>query len=663
MPPFDPTTARPADVFDPATARPVAAPPESMLHALTHHSLLDMIPLRDAAGAVSQAGNWLTAGAYPSLTGVTSAALAPLMGRDPGAEFQRQKAATQSIQQDFQQRRPLAAAALATAGGALPMLATGGMAAPEEIAANASTNLTRTPLQNFARQAGTGAVVNGAASAVNAIGAPDFGGQVMGGMAGGAVLGPVAARLSSMALPALDATAGRVADMVGRIRPRANALGALGGGVDLAPASQTTRDAVRSNLMTLARRARLTPEDVTATQAAHTEAGTQPLMAQVLGEPGLSRARTLAAVPGQTPTLAADVLRARQRGQSEGVGQLFDQALPSTTPLQAGKELDQALGNASMTNFGPALAQQANPAHAARINGLLARFPDSVLQRSQHAIENLASIDGVDPNAMSSAQRLYYTKRALGDTIESMSREGLGSDQVRALTRLQGQYVNALQDAVPGLRGAMAEWADLKGSQEALGMGQQVMQQRTEDLAGWAQKASPTQRHYAEVGLRDWAQTQLERNRDGRSNIAELFATDAFRNRVQALIGPDRAAPLLRALRTRSQDFRDAQSMMPRAGSPTAPIFADLLDHVAAMPPTKHGVVHAVTSGLWRAATNPLLEHGRNLEGRELFATLTPQRAQVLRAALLKAGIKPTALQSTLPLLSATRQNGQLGAP
>ncbi len=600
----------------------------------------EQAPLDTAVNAMRTFNNWLLPGLGPTYEGAVNAGAAALRGGDPLQAFRAGRARNEAGMADLRARNPALSVGAGTVGGLLPGILTAGATPAAQASAQVTQNLTRSPAMNFARDAVTGAAVNAPIGALTSIDRPENIGQAtLQAGAAGAVAGPAIGAIAQRGLfPLLDAGV-NAATRAPRITVDPNALGAMGGNLRmLPPQPQTVREGVSNNIVRMARRERLTPARVDETMAAHTEAGQRPLLAQVLGEAGLQRGQTLASVPGQTPRVAADVIRGRQRTQREGVERLFNNAAPGRNrPIaQAEAALNTARQDVNREAFTPALNQRPDPRQAGRINQILGRIPQRVLERANNTIDELAQLDGLDPSAINEGQRLYYTKRALSNTIEEMGREGLGSDLRASYTRLADEYTNALQDAMPGLRPAMEQFRDVAKARDVLEASRNFLRMSPDELTRLRENASPIEREYAEVGWRDYVNAVLDRNRDGHANVAEMFATDAFRLRTEALLGEERAAPLLRALRTRSDDFRDLSSLMPRRGAKTAPMFADFMDQSQGVPSSNAAWIRAALD----AVRNPLAEHSRNIEGRALFQEMTPERALALKQALIDAGIR-----------------------
>ncbi len=604
-----------------------------------------------AVNGLRTLNNWLLPGLSGTYEGAVEAGKAAASGQDPLAAFRRGRARNEAGQVDFRARHPIASVAAGTIGGALPGWLTGGAANDVTVA----QNLTQRPLMRMAQNAATGAAVNAPVGALQSIDDPARIGESTLGAAGTGAAGAVGLGMIAERAPAAWRALANIGRRVPDVRVDSSMIGANGANVRLVPRPQTTRQGVEQNIIRLARRSRITPAMVDETMGDFANAGTAPLAAQVLREAGLQRGQTLASVPGATPQIAADVIRGRQRGQREGIETAFERVAPGTqrSGVQADAALTDARQSVNRDAFGPALRQTPDPAQQPRINAILKRIPPRVLERANSLVDDLAHIDGVTPANMSPGQRLYYTKRALSGSIEEMSREGLNADMRSALTRLSNEYVSALQDSMPGLRPAMERFGQIARAREVYEAGQNFMRQNVDDLARIRTSASDIEREYAEVGWRDYVASVLDRNRDGRTNLAEMFASDGFRRRTEALLGPERAEPLLRALRTRAQDFRDMASMTPRANSKTAPVFMDLLDQEqGAIPTTKAGIANAVLG----AVRNPLAEHARNIEGRALFSTMTPQRALALKQALIDAGIRLRPVQFAAPAAAASNQ-------
>lgn len=461
-----------------------------------------------------------------------------------------------------------------------------------------------------------------------------------GGGAAGAQLAPVVSWAGKTAGNALQ---------VGMPKFNPNQTNSLFGAMDnsTGPASTprpTVRQGVRSNVVKSAVRSGLTPENVAERVQPWREVGSDPLVAQALGEPGLQRAQTLASLPGKTPQVAADTIKAVRDKSPTQILDAVNEAFPITTRMKAQGAIDEGFDQASAV-YRQVLSEADDASVSARldeIEPILGRMPDEVRQLAEGTLARLAKYDGLDPNRLNLAQRLHYQKRALGQIITGMKREGLQADEVRSLTRLAQEYTKKLDEVIPGYQPVRARWGDLSEAEEALTWADDFFgKARPDELKAGFEEMTPFQKENALIGIANEIKRRVASGtKEGvrKKNIADQFLNKEFADKLRSVLGDTEAEKLVKVLNLTDRDFNELSSLIPRGNSKTVSVFGDMIDQAQAAPPVnKQGVLDLAAVPFrygWNKATNALLESGRNKEGAEMFSTFTPEKQTALEEAL-----------------------------
>lgn len=404
--------------------------------------------------------------------------------------------------------------------------------------------------------------------------------------------------------------------------------------------AQPVRETVDRSLLQMAERRKLTPEIADEMASTAEATGRNPLMAQVLGEPGLQRLQTNASLPGQAAQRTADTIAQRRAGAVSRASEDIDQAFGEGT-RQATRQNVAAKYEELSPRYNETLSRaQIAPESATSINGILARIPREEMSGVRAAGERIAQYDGLTFRQLPEAQQLHYIKMGLDQRIGAMAREGLQGTERQRLVVATKALRTEMERAIPGYRQLNGQWMDNVQTDEALSWADEFFAGgknalRPEEIAAEFQAMSPAQKQAALVSIRTrMLQTVEDRGRTGvrKTNVVDPFLSDGFENRMRAIFG-DKADDLMRRFRAEDRDFAELGSAIPRSNSKTAAVFSDMVDQMATMP-TKSNVLTQAGDFLWRKATNPLFEAKRNKETERLLREMTPAQIRALREAL-----------------------------
>lgn len=501
---------------------------------------------------------------------------------------------------------------------------------------------------NWGARTGLAALEGGSLGAKYAEGAaPDGEKGNLGRIGTGAGFGALGGVAGAQAAPAVSWAARKAGIGMPRVSP--NQLNSLFGALDNSTpvtkaTNATVRQGVRSNVVKSAVRSGLTPENVGERVQPWRDVGADPLVAQALGEPGLQRAQTLASLPGKTPQIAADTIKAMRDKSPTQILDAVNEAFPITTRMKAEGAIDEGFKEAS-ANYNKVLGSASDDQIIGRMNEiapLLQRMPDEVITEAQGVMERLARYDGIDPGQMNLAQQLHYFKRALGQAITGMKRQGLQADEARSLTRLAQEYTKKLDEVIPGYQPVRARWGDLSEAEDALTWADDFFgKARPDELKAGFEEMTPFQKENALIGIANEIKRRVASGtKEGvrKKNIADQFLNKEFADKLRAVLGDGEAEKLVKVLNLTDRDFNELSSLIPRTNSKTISVFGDMIDQAQAAPPiNKQGVLDLAAVPFryaWNKGTNALLESARNKEGAEMFSTFTPEKQTALEEAL-----------------------------
>jgi hypothetical protein len=169
---------------------------------------------------------------------------------------------------------------------------------------------------------------------------------------------------------------------------------------------------------------------------------------------------------------------------------------------------------------------------------------------------------------------LDSVKKAVDDVIyrgKQPGEGGLGPAMMSAMKKLRGQYVETLDDRLPGYADARNVWAGETALKNALEEGAEFAQKKTDPrvVAKALEEMSESEIEMAQRGWLDGIRLRI----DSESLTPKQIRTPAFRKQVEAVFGTD-AEPILKSLATELELNTNVGQVI--SGSPTARIGADM---------------------------------------------------------------------------------------
>lgn len=500
--------------------------------------------------------------------------------------------------QQFREARPKSAMAAEIAGGLL----TGGSGAVRGGLAGAGRSLLRSSV-------GQGAL-SGAGSAEGGISAR-LAGAGIGGVTGGVLGG---------ALGAAAGGAGRVASRIaqgGRAFPSAGIV-AVG------------RLAEKAGITDL-------PDAI---QRAATQASPETRVMDVLGRPGARMASGLRLAGGRADETISNVLEQRLATRPERL----------TERLYGGRQTENITGTiddliderravadpmyeAALGARTPSGMRDAPPIANEAIESFLGRplFQRAVKQAEEDMLNaggRLQYIDAADGTKIPvrTPEFLDNVKKAVDDIIyrgRQPGEGGFGPGQLARAKQVRAEFVQQLDDAIPGYAEARAAWAGPTALKGALEDGLEAASSRLEAnaLAKQVKELPSSELEFFQRGYIDRLRQRID---DGQLKPAEI-RSPGFEKRIQSVFGDD-ADRIIADLREETNLSETATRVL--RGSPTAERLQDVAE-----------VEGPMLSGRFiRAFGEPLRTAARGaeyLEGR-LRGGLTERRRQSVAEALMR---------------------------
>lgn len=304
-------------------------------------------------------------------------------------------------------------------------------------------------------------------------------------------------------------------------------------------------------------------------------------LADVGGEQFLSKADSLANLPGQTGPRALAIAEQRARELPAQITKELQTRLGvSKSPTEALNSLNAEYRQISRDVYEPVLRRDVSPQDMQRLQPIIDRLPASIRSRADRVADELATMDGLTAAEMSGAQRIHYLKMAIDDAIAGVGQaEGLGAAQRSGLRRLKAEFLDAIEgDAergvpalIPGYREARMRWGGLKDAEEAMEVGRRAVGMRPQEVRALMADMTPFEQQHFRIAVADELIRKIQRSSVavGQRNAANPINN----NEIQAVIrevfdNPTEAEAFLRILNERNQLLRNSSGWV--GGSATA---------------------------------------------------------------------------------------------
>jgi hypothetical protein len=335
----------------------------------------------------------------------------------------------------------------------------------------------------------------------------------------------------------------------------------------------------------LAQRADIDPESLVNRLESAQGTGQARVFADILGEAGVRRARTLAELPGRTGDIALNRMRERVRGALDRI----ERRISGTNTGDSLEALNQQVQLTSQRVLEPWFAQASwsqREAAENALNLLQRRGPvRDALEDADEMISELVEAglarDTIRNNPMA---RLHYAKIVLQAQAKdpNLVRNSAARIDNALLVSAADAIADAAERVSPGYRQAMNELQDVIAPREIVRALRGAQRKDTSNVAGNA-----------------LSQPQVRRlvDRQGYSDLGAL-------------------------LREEDELYGNAIRMMPRTGSQTAGIMLDAMDQISAeqLRPDPRNLI----AGALNRVMSPIREGARNRIGAALYEPIDP---------------------------------------
>lgn len=606
------------------------------------------------------------------LTAALGGARSAAQGGSFGEGYQQQAQRNRDLTTDFRERRPNAAAFAEGTGNALPVMATLGASAPQQIAGRGAelflNQSARAGASGAAWGAGYGAATGDAAPGMPLEDRLARGNQGAGlGAAFGAVT-PAAVNAVSGARNAIAPAWQRFSASLPRIAPQAEQGVGMMGGQMLAggrrppaavppapPSGPRIPGSAMNTIDRLADRNRMSPDDVEAALWRARENPQGQVTADIFGDAGVRTTRAIAQGPGQTGGRAAEVARARSSEQEDRILSELNRRLNvAETPQQAMASLEAQYAEASANQYGPVFAQRLEGQNRQSLEAALQRFQgDPVFNDAMRRGQEIFTRDqrtGVVTGEMddSLARWAHYVKMGLDDAsrFAATPQGGRQATELAGIRRMRSQFVNALDESIPGYREARNRWASLASAEEALGEGATLTNQNADAIRTRLAQMTDFERYHARVGFANEIAERLgsRGSVNGNRNIAEALGSPEIQRRVSAMFEtPEQAAAFLDTLNQQNMLMLNAKQW--GTGSPTYSNAAHGADEalntmadagVQMATGNPGGALRRGVQGVANAATFGRIERANNQRGEALLRRVDTPDSQAFAHAVVE---------------------------
>lgn len=415
-------------------------------------------------------------------------------------------------------------------------------------------------LGTTAGAAADGVALGALAGAAEGEGAGRIGGAVTGALTGGALGAGI-----PLAGAALGAAA---APVVSNISARMN------------PAAYAERQIGK-----VAADMRLTPDEVaTRLSQAAADGQTEYRLMDALGNAGRRKAATVAKNPGEGRETLTEFLDARQAGQGGRVANALEEGFKAPETAQAtrlrmegerramdNRAFSDVRSDADPVNVTPALMRIDDTLRPSRAAGL--NLENGIAYDSVEGA--LARARAILSDGRSQVTDFSVVQRARGDiadAVEKAHRAGEGN-KARLLRQVRGELDEALENASPGFRDAMAASRTAARNIEAIETGTTAATRgRTEDKLAAFADMRPRARRAFRAG---YADPLIERAQKAAMNAdaARPLTSLAARTEIPAFASPGRGQQMVRRLGRESEMFQTRAKAT--GGSTTSENLAD----------------------------------------------------------------------------------------
>lgn len=367
------------------------------------------------------------------------------------------------------------------------------------------------------------------------------------------------------------------------------------------------------------------------------EQGVDPLTGQALGAPGERGARVTARSPGDTQQLARKVANERKGQLPARVQAAIDKAFPATSRAAAQAEANGEMSVAS-AEYNRVLTQtKLEPNMGAILDSDIQKLPPKYVESIMPDLEDLARLDGLDPDTLTHAQSLHYLKVAVDAKVKFLKQNGDSTGLLPRLTGWAKRFRADMDRAIPGYGEVRAKWGDPASAEESLQWSSDFFdgKLRPDEVKAQFAAFTPYQQEKALISIAEKMRTTVEQATKlgvRQRNVTQPFMNENVRNRLQTVLGKEKTDDLYKVLNLSDEEFNYLSRTS--GGSDTVPDLQEAADMGVDLAgvtkaTAKRGFIgaidHALGAGIDHVSA-ALMRRARDEVGAELWSTLPQTR-------------------------------------
>lgn len=347
-------------------------------------------------------------------------------------------------------------------------------------------------------------------------------------------------------------------------------------------------DAGAIEVAQLARKAGMEPSELGPRAAQMGALAPEARVMDILGRPGVRRARAIGALGGRPGELMEGAMETRYGTRPERLQDILTQRT-GRGPENIYESVDEIIQRR---------AQQAEPMYKAIREQPPVQSPEleaylgrPAFRKAARDAETVLANRGVSlpmidtpqgPMPARTPEFLDYVKRAIDDELLLET----APQKRNALAEARAEYVALLDDAIPGYREAREAFAGETALKNALESGAQTAAKTPNPRLVERTMAEMTdsERELFQRGYIDGLRQKID---DGKLRGGEI-RTPKFAQTLDAMFGPEQGAAVREALSADVELMENAAKIV--AGSRTAPLAADIVEETANVQPVAEGV-------------------------------------------------------------------------
>jgi GNAT superfamily N-acetyltransferase len=403
----------------------------------------------------------------------------------------------------------------------------------------------------------------------------------------------------------------------------------------------------QGRLNSLARRSRRSVTQIEADIASERANPQGRRVVDLFGAPGVSALRPMVRAPGRTEALAVDVASQRFQAAPERIVSSLRRHLQVGESRQAAmRRLAGEYDRVSAETYNPMFRRPLDPERQAAAQSFVeARQNNPVMRDAQARAQRIFDLDrdnGLVQGSLTDnyARALHYMKMGLDDASKFAASplNGIGATELRGIREMRRQFVNMMDETIPGYGAARREWGGIAAAEEAMEEGAGFWKLPSDEVQARVGEMTPDELRHARIGMAHELEQKigLAGSTTGNLNVANIQAlrSPEMQRRLRAVFRtPEEAAAFFGDTGTQNQLMRNSAGWI--GGSTTQGNLAHEADGALQTALELGG--HAATGNWTRfahvgarkvanAALNNVVENSNNRFGEVLLNDMSDQQ-------------------------------------